>query len=310
MDDKTKFNESNIANEVINPEPEEPETLPNPNFFWGEDEFNLENGDRYKGQYCCHKSGIIWREGNGTYMTKDKQVYRGKWENDQLLDSPESYVKFPTGEEFYGPIKNGKYSGEGTYILNNMLEITSHFENNKPIGEITLTDYEGNLWKGNAEKDQVILRRYNHLYESIPPDRGIGQLISITEKELTPASDYHWMTEEQPEYPKPTADEIFARSTKTLNDFDSDIKHWRSSTRSLIRNSTQDLQNDIFPAEKKSSVSVTLLKTFLSKAYRERSVPIPVFRPRINEIQKNIKDEEKSLQVEGGKEAQTEQTKQ
>lgn len=127
---------------------EEDDTLPNPNFYFGCDTFILENEDTYEGHYCCHKSGIIWREGYGTYTTKDGHIYEGLWENDQLLNSPESKIIFPSQDTYLGSIINGKYSGEGVYVMDNKLIINAQFENNKPVGEVTLIDYEEHLWKG------------------------------------------------------------------------------------------------------------------------------------------------------------------
>lgn len=128
--------------------PPVPTTLPNPNFYWGTDTFQLENGDIYEGEYCCHKSGIIWREGAGVYATKDGHIYSGLWENDQLKNSPDSRIIFPTEDEYNGSIINGRYSGEGMFIFSNKLILKSNYENNIPVGEITLIDYEGHLWKG------------------------------------------------------------------------------------------------------------------------------------------------------------------
>lgn len=124
------------------------ETIPNPNFFWGSGTFELPNGDIYEGEYCCHKSGIIWREGIGTYKTKDGHVYIAKWENDQILYSPETHITYPNKDMYSGAIKKNKYNGVGTYHFNNNLSVTALFENNKPVGELMLTDFNNHMWKG------------------------------------------------------------------------------------------------------------------------------------------------------------------
>lgn len=33
-------------------------------FYKGNADFHLPNGDKYKGEFIAHRNGLIWREGN------------------------------------------------------------------------------------------------------------------------------------------------------------------------------------------------------------------------------------------------------
>lgn len=128
--------------------PEGTTEINNPNFYFGSDKFIFKNGDRYVGEYCAHKCGLVWREGRGLYFTKDGHSYKGFWENDQLLSSKETIIIYPDGTEYRGPVKQGLYSGVGTYIPHKNVEITLNLEDNIPFGEVILTDNRQNFWKG------------------------------------------------------------------------------------------------------------------------------------------------------------------
>lgn len=62
-------------------------TEPKEEFINGSGKFAFPNGDLYEGDYCAHISGLVWREGSGTYTTKDGHVYVGKWYNDKIVEN-------------------------------------------------------------------------------------------------------------------------------------------------------------------------------------------------------------------------------
>lgn len=254
--------------------PPEPETIQNPNFFFGTGTFVLENNDVYDGGYGCHKSGIIWREGWGVYTTRDGHMYQGNWENDQLLDSPETAILYPSGHRYLGVTLNGKYSGQGHYIFNNNLLLTSEFLENKPTGTIQMYDYEGHLWEGQAYDTHSVILSVNHFFDSIPNDRGFGKLIRPMKKTVSFAS-----TKSSEEEDK-LKERVFKKSSQTKNDFRISYTSIKSEPPIIEKIPHRTI---LFPVEppppKRSHVSITLLKRFLSREHRMKSEPISVYAP-------------------------------
>lgn len=121
-----------------------------PNLYFGTAEFILPNGDMYVGEYCAHRHGLIWREGKGKYITKDGQTYEGDWRDDKLIERTELVIKFPTGEEFHGSTVQDRYTGPGIYTMENTMDISCEFANNKPTGNIMLIDINGRVWGGKC----------------------------------------------------------------------------------------------------------------------------------------------------------------
>lgn len=260
----------------------EEDTIPNPNFYFGTQLFKLENGDVFDGGYGCHKNGIIWREGWGVYSTRDGHLYQGVWENDKLLDSPQTAILFPTWHQYLGSIVNGKYSGAGIYILDNQLILTTEFLDNKPAATITLEDYEGHLWQGEPGENIAILRSVNHFFETIPTSRGRGTLIYVPDKQTSPSKVSSAASERSPADADKLKEIVFKKSSKTKNDFKF------SETRTKLKNviskkdiskSSIQLADEASATSKRSEVSITLLKTFLSREYRTRCKVIPIFTP-------------------------------
>lgn len=132
---------------MAEPGPEE-----DPNIFFGNGEFEMANGDKYVGDYCAHRYGLIWREGRGVYITKDEQTYEGEWKDDKLMEGRQIIIKYPTGEAYRGTTEKDKYSGHGVYTFENKMDISSEFVDNRPTGNVVLIDINGRLWEGKLKR--------------------------------------------------------------------------------------------------------------------------------------------------------------
>lgn len=254
--------------------PLEPETIQNPNFFFSSGTFLLENNDEYNGGYGCHKSGIIWREGWGVYTTQDGHLYQGKWENDQLLASPETAILYPSDHHYQGGVLNGKYSGHGYYLFDNDLLLESEFLENKPTGTIQLYDYDGHQWEGQAFDTHSIILSVNHFFNSIPIDKGVGKLICPPRKTLSFTSTTR-SSEEEDEL----KERIFKKSNKTINDFRISDTRIKSKPKIIEKTPRGTILFHVETQPKSSHVSITLLRRFLSREHRTRSKPISVYAP-------------------------------
>lgn len=119
-----------------------------PELYFGNGSFQFPNGDVYEGDYGAHRIGIVWREGQGKYTTHDGQVYEGVWKDDKLLEDSNLTASYSNGAKYEGKVSKNKYSGPGTYILENGMMVSCKYRENKPIEEVTLIDVDGNLWVG------------------------------------------------------------------------------------------------------------------------------------------------------------------
>ncbi|GLV39426.1 hypothetical protein CBL_13305 [Carabus blaptoides fortunei] len=143
----------------------------NPNFYFGSDAFLLKNGDCYIGGFCSHKSGIVWREGLGVYNTDDGHSYHGFWDNDRL-NGTQTTIKYPSGAQYLGSLKRGKYSGTGTLTLNSEITLNCNFKKNVPLGDVTMKDSNNITWKGAFNVDQAILMSENSFFSNLTYDIG------------------------------------------------------------------------------------------------------------------------------------------
>ena len=127
-----------------------------PNFYFGDGEFTLPNGDSYKGRYGAHRTGVIWREGYGIYQTSDGQAYEGEWKYDKLLEKREIGITYPSGVEYHGCTLKNKYHGAGTYVLESGMNVSCCFEANKPVGVVSMIDCRGGVWTGKKSKERSL----------------------------------------------------------------------------------------------------------------------------------------------------------
>lgn len=201
-----------------------------PNFYRGFGEFTFPNGDTYVGDYCAHRSGLIWREGHGVYTTQDGQMYEGEWYDDKLVENKEIIVAYPNGAQYQGPISKNKYQGPGTYVLETNMNVSCQFVGNKPVGTVTLIDCQGKLWRGTANENSAILLPENVFYLNLNEFKGKGlPRMPIDTSDMHPSSSE---SSERSEYDLPDKlweELIFAKSQLTKNDVDfTDSKWWKN----------------------------------------------------------------------------------
>ncbi|KAF5270696.1 hypothetical protein FQA39_LY01434 [Lamprigera yunnana] len=282
--------------------------LQDQNFFFGEGDFIMSNGDTYTGEYFAHRRGLVWKEGYGIYRTKDGEIYEGKWLNDKLRDNELQKIKFSNGDEFCGYSIDEKFDGPGTLTLECKMDISCMFKNNKPVEEVTLIDINGRIWQGQAEEDHTSLLPENHFYLNLSDTGGMGEPkykykdyeakeTSSGEIEL---SDKDWRKI------------IFAKSTKTSSAYNFRNSKWYQrylryetmlstiakkikkneplsedeskwykkalENRTVVKTPKRSELEERFP--KKCTSHIALLEERRSKVYKERWPVMKVFYPK------------------------------
>lgn len=150
----------------------------------GTGDFELPNGDKYSGEYCAHRFGLVWREGKGVYTTHDGQVYIGTWKDDKLLDNEPVTIYYANGHEFNGRLLKGKYSGPGTYLFKPNQVVSTNFVGNQMSKETILIDKKNWLWLGDSKPSEnySVVRPLNVFYEYLDEDEGKGEKKETNEK--------------------------------------------------------------------------------------------------------------------------------
>ncbi|CAH1174287.1 unnamed protein product [Phaedon cochleariae] len=146
-----------------------------PDFHKGTSKFEFPNGDRYDGEYCAHRSGVVWREGMGTYTTKDGQMYKGKWMDDKLVETEEVEISFTEDFQYYGNLSNNKLNGPALYSFHKNMNLLCDFSENKPIGNLLILDKKGREWRGKALDASALFLPEHIYFKSIPRDYGRGR---------------------------------------------------------------------------------------------------------------------------------------
>ncbi|KAJ8981006.1 hypothetical protein NQ317_014873 [Molorchus minor] len=290
-----------------------------PDFIKGEASFMFPNGDTYEGEYCAHRSGVVWREGNGTYTTQDNQIYKGRWKDDLLVDTEDVDVNYPSGDQYFGRIVKNKYTGPGIYILKNKMSLLCNFLGNRPTGEICLVDITGREWHGIAEETEALLLPEHIYFNNINEDRGKGQVRSEpSEKDVSKSSSEKNGSEQlsmvqeskDDEHMKKMERKIFSKCFKTPSDLRFEDDDWYKNyvefkkKHDVIMNkinaqgieSLEDDQRDwcqkyknfktryfeIMDARKQNKRKLSeykLFELFNSKEFKTSSVGVPVFYP-------------------------------
>lgn len=275
-----------------------------PEYYYGTSTFNFPNGDKYVGDFCAHRAGLLWREGSGVYTTHDGHIYEGEWKEDRLIESQNVKICYPNGAEYFGNLLKGKYSGGGLYTLPNGMVISSNFSENKPTKETTLIDPLDKLWCGytKTNADCTYLLPENELYLNIDENRGKGlhkMKPKTPEKQLEP-EDRSIIEEEEEKI-------VFAKSTKTRDSLhfedspwykryatykerhdaikqkitdeglaaldEDDAKWWTKYETFKKRKKILEKHKDAKPKE------VSLLEIWQSKEFQERCPAVKVFYP-------------------------------
>ncbi|KAH1016227.1 hypothetical protein HUJ04_007485 [Dendroctonus ponderosae] len=199
--------------------------LLDPNFHQSTSKFEFSNGDTYQGEYCAHASGLVWRQGHGTYTTKDGQIYTGKWDGDKLVENEDVEIVYPGGVKYYGSLLKNQYTGPGVYHLEDNVSLICNFADNIPTGEVTLIDPNGNAWHGFAEKDDSLLIKEHPFYRNISKDLGKAlpkqTHISKMSIQASKKSDVESKTSLKYRDLRSLEKEIFAKSKKTPSGVDS-----------------------------------------------------------------------------------------
>ncbi|KAK4874154.1 hypothetical protein RN001_013514 [Aquatica leii] len=277
--------------------------LGDPNFYFGNGRFVMINGDVYEGDYGAHKRGLIWREGYGVYTASDGQIYDGTWLDDEIADDTNVKITFANGDQFLGRTFENKFSGPGVFILDNNLEISCVFFENRPVGQIVLIDLDGRTWTGQAADGNALLSPDNHFYSFISESQGIGELKTKYRETNKPREKKH--AEKNAKARK----DYFAKSTKTPFDIDFKESKWyqnylrydtmfntiaekikddetltkeESKWYSKAKKNRQDVKKKRMREKlekKKSSVDTSLSNSFYSKEFKTRWPAMKVIYP-------------------------------
>ncbi|XP_018325493.1 radial spoke head 1 homolog [Agrilus planipennis] len=195
----------------------------NPNLHFGTGNFQLPNGDKYSGEYCAHKFGIVWREGHGTYFTKEGQSYECQWSKDKIVEGKEITITYPTGEIYHGLTLKDKYEGPGTYYFEHTMPISCIFRGNCPVGHVVLVDLNGRVWEGDtmAKYEGALLLPENALYTQLDEEIGKGQVKRQALLETIQEGE-----EIEEESAQPSEHTVFMRKDKVENDIDFSASEW------------------------------------------------------------------------------------
>ncbi|KAG5872104.1 hypothetical protein JTB14_031046 [Gonioctena quinquepunctata] len=286
-----------------------------PNFQKGQFTFIFPNGDKYQGEYCAHRSGVVWREGYGTYTTIDGQSYSGLWVDDKLVEEEQLEIRYPNGSEYYGNLLENKYNGPALYVVQPKLHLLCQFSQNKPFGALLLVDPNGREWYGTAGETEAVLLPEHVFFGAIPGDLGKGRLRKkppLKDKSANIKAPKKTKTKQGKERMKELELKIFAKSKKTVSDLKFEESDWYQSyvefkkvyedISAKVERGGEDL---LQPGEKewygkylefkgkyteildhrkhkeKNLEEFKLFELYNSEEYKNSCPPIPVFYPNV-----------------------------
>ncbi|KAL3272782.1 hypothetical protein HHI36_014242 [Cryptolaemus montrouzieri] len=194
-----------------------------PDFHRGSSTFTYPNGDKYEGQYCAHISGLLWKEGSGTYYCQDGQSYQGKWYDDRLVEGDVVKITFKDKSVYEGLLEKYKFKGSACLTVPGDLKLILEFVENKPVGDVILLDNVGRPWFGKSEGDQSILYQENIYFENIPASR--GKALSRF-KRISKSRKISTQLEKEAVDMAKMEKRVFKESNKLKRDFDFEHSEW------------------------------------------------------------------------------------
>lgn len=114
---------------------------------------------------------FYYLSGPGTYTTAEGDIYSGTWDADRLGANEDVSVAFTDGSKYEGPFKDWCYSGLGKYLYPDGSVLMGDFNENMPIGGLTLIDPNGHVWLGKAEQGFGWFDPVNHFYDMLEKTR-------------------------------------------------------------------------------------------------------------------------------------------
>lgn len=276
-------------------------------FVTGETRFTFPNGDVYEGEFCAHRSGLVWREGRGMYTTMDGHVYIGRWYNDGLVEKEDVEVEFPKGARYVGPLVKNKYGGPGVYVLENKLEVLCNFQENKPTGEFLLIDMNNCTWYGEPVNHSTALIQPEHVfYAELNCKRGKGR--AKIKKKIGKVQSKANKTLKRSER------DVFAKSTKTVDDIGLEESVWwrnyerfKENYQEIMRkvnkydgvrclnelelkwfNGYVEFEKNFMNVKNKKPLSKSLLMVFNSREFQESCPPVSVFYSNVKKCNSDL----------------------
>ncbi|CAH0725680.1 unnamed protein product, partial [Brenthis ino] len=139
--------------------------------------FKHQTGDVYDGFFEAKKKDrSVKMHGPGMYTTAEGDIYSGTWDADRLGVNENVSVAFTDGSKYEGPFKDWCYSGSGKYMYPDGSILIGDFNENMPIGGLTLIDPNGQVWFGKAEQGFGWFDPVNHFYDMLEKTREIDTL--------------------------------------------------------------------------------------------------------------------------------------
>ncbi|OWR51853.1 hypothetical protein KGM_200408 [Danaus plexippus plexippus] len=102
----------------------------------------------------------------GTFKHDTGDVYDGYFEAKKKDRSVKMH-----GSTYEGQYKDWSYSGHGKYVYPDDSVLIADFNDNVPVGNLTLVDPNGHIWLGRAEQGFGWFDPVNHFYDMLEKTR-------------------------------------------------------------------------------------------------------------------------------------------
>ncbi|KAK9299685.1 hypothetical protein QLX08_007387 [Tetragonisca angustula] len=150
----TKIDDTLVVNQNVQPKAEK---------------FTFWNGDVYVGEYeINYDTYLLVKQGKGTYVTDNFDVYHGEW-NDDTFPSSDIHIKYNNDAQYRGRIdSNGTMNGLGTYIFPDGSSIEAIWHDNKPSTDIIYREPLGFAWiVEDISTDSITFSAGNHFWNDM-----------------------------------------------------------------------------------------------------------------------------------------------